>query len=256
MENIDFSNFTLYITILLALGLFVFLKILTRSLPAMLPAEDYRKNILRYKSLFEVLVWIIFITWSVRYLHQNNQPYSIALFVLLFLFLIYTGWIGLKDFVSGAMLKAGHRLTINETIKVEGYQGTITRFGATSLILESDSGETIYLPYSFLFGKIIVKSHPAESILRYTFRIEIARTASIREAIDQVYRFILNLPWISLTKEPQIKPISETADGQLVEVTLYSFEKRHFQDMEKLIKEKFALNQHTHDIVQNKANNK
>jgi hypothetical protein len=255
MENIDFSNFTLYITMLLALGLFLFLKILTRTLPTLLPAEDYRKNILRYKSLFEVLVWIIFITWSVRYLYQNNQPYSAALFVLLFLFLIYTGWIGLKDFVAGAVLKAGHKLTMNETIKVDGYQGTITRFGATSLILESDSGETVYLPYSFLFGKVIIKSHPAESILRYTFRIEIARTESVRAAIDQVYRFILNLPWISLIKEPQIKPVSETSNGQLVEITLYAFENNHFQDMEKLIKEKFAVIQNSDSIARNKANN-
>lgn len=241
MENIDFSNITLYVFIVIALALFFGLRLLTWLLPALIHGEERRKIVWRYKSLFEMFLWGLFLIWAVRYLYQSNQPYSVALFALLILFLLFSGWIGLKDFVAGAFLKAGHKLALNESIKVGDYLGTIIRFGYSSLVLETDSGETVYLPYSYLFGKVIVKSHPAESILRYTFRIEIPPVSSIREAIEDMYLFVLNLPWISLTKEPQIKSMSETSSGHLLEITLYSFEKKHFQDMEKMIKEKYAV---------------
>jgi hypothetical protein len=243
MENFDFSNITLYVFIVIALALFFGLRVLTWLLPALIRGEERRKIVWRYKSLFEMFVWGLFLIWAVRYLYQSNQPYSVALFVLLILFLLYSGWIGLKDFVAGAFLKAGHKLALNESIKVGDFLGTIIRFGYSSLVLETDSGETVYLPYSYLFGKVIVKSHPAESILRYTFRVEIPPVASIRKAIEEINLFVLNLPWISLTKEPQIKSMSETSSGHLLEITLYSFAKNHFQDMEKLITERFAIPQ-------------
>jgi hypothetical protein len=243
MENFDFSNITLYVFIVIALALFFGLRVLTWLLPALIRGEERRKIVWRYKSLFEMFVWGLFLIWAVRYLYQSNQPYSVALFVLLILFLLYSGWIGLKDFVAGAFLKAGHKLALNESIKVGDFLGTIIRFGYSSLVLETDSGETVYLPYSYLFGKVIVKSHPAESILRYTFRVEIPPVASIRKAIEEINLFVLNLPWISLTKEPQIKSMSETSSGHLLEITLYSFAKNHFQDMEKMITERFAIPQ-------------
>ncbi len=241
MESIDISNINLYVFIALALILFFLLRLFTWLLPELFPKEEHRKIVLRYKSLLELGVWIIFIIWSVQYLRNTNQPYAIALFFLLILLIIFAGWTGLRDYIAGAILKAGHKLTLNETVKVKDFTGKIIRFGSTNLVLESDSGETVYLPYSFLLGKVIVKAHPAESILRHTFRIEIAKRESISDSLTSIRIFILNLPWTSLTKEPQIKPVGETSSGQLVEITLYAFEKDHFQDMEQMIKSKFAV---------------
>ena len=47
-----------------------------------------------------------------------------------------------------------------------------------------------------------------------------------------------------IKKEPQIRYVTDTTyDKQIIEVTLYSIEKEHFQDMERLIKEKFSTSQ-------------
>lgn len=241
MESIDFSNINLYVFMALALILFFMQRLFTWLLPELFPKEEHRKFVQRYKTLFELGVWIVFIIWSVQYLQSTNQPYAIALFLLLILLVVFTGWTGLRDYIAGAIIKAGQKLSINEVVKVQDFTGKIIRFGSTNLVLESDSGETVYLPYSFLLGKAIVKAHPAESILRHTFRIEIAKREAISDSLTDIRIFILNLPWTSLTKEPQIKPVGESGSGQLVEITLYAFEKGHFQDMEHLIKSKFAL---------------
>lgn len=240
MINIDFSNFGLYLSLFLAMVLFFVLRLISWLLPVVVPGEEQRKIVLRYKSLVELVIWIVFIIWAVQYLHYSNRWYAYGLFAMLFLLTVYSGWIGLKDVIAGAFLKAGHRLTINEIIRVGDIQGKIMRFGHTSLILETDSGETIYLPYSFLFGKVIIKSHPAESIHRHTFQLEVAKTESIQETIDSMRIFILNLPWISLKRDPQIRPLSELTTGQPIEITIFSIEKEHFPEIEKLVKTRFA----------------
>lgn len=240
MKSIDFSNFGIYLLLFLAMALFFVLRLLSWFLPVIVPGQEQRKMVLRYKSLIELVIWIVFIIWSVQFLYHSNQPYAAALFLILFLLTVYSGWIGLKDVIAGAFLKAGHRLSIYELIKVGDIAGKIIRFGHTSLVLETDTGETVFLPYSFLFGKVITKLHPAESIHRHTFQFEIALTEPTREAIDRMRSFILNLPWISLKRDPQIRPLAETPTGQPIEITLFSIEKEHFQDMEKLIKSKFS----------------
>lgn len=241
MINIDFSNFGLYLSLFLAMVLFFVLRLTSWLLPVVVPGEEQRKIVLRYKSLIELAIWIVYIIWAVQYLHYSNRWYAYGLFAMLFLLTVYSGWIGLKDVIAGAFLKAGHRLTINEIIRIGDIQGKIIRFGHTSLVLETDSGETIYLPYSFLFGKVIIKSHPAESIHRHTFQLEIAKTESIQETIDSMRIFILNLPWISLKRDPQIRPLSELTTGQPIEITIFSIEKEHFPEIEKLVKTRFAL---------------
>ncbi|MBE0638511.1 MAG: mechanosensitive ion channel [Bacteroidales bacterium] len=240
MRNIDFSNFGLYLLLFLSMALFFALRLISWLLPVIVPGEEQRKIVLRYKSLVELVVWIVFIIWAVQYLFYSNQSYAVALFALLFLLTVYSGWIGLKDVIAGAFLKAGHRLTLNEIIRVGEIGGKIIRFGHTSLVLETDSGETVFLPYSFLYGKVIIKSHPAESIHRHTFQIEIAKSESTRDVTERIRSFILTLPWISLKKDPHIRPLSETSTGQPIEITLFSIDKEHFQDMERLIKLKFA----------------
>lgn len=241
MANFSFSNFGAYTLLILALALFFALRLITWIFPLLVPNAERRKIALRYKSLVELLIWIVFMIWSVQFLYSSNQPYAYALFLLLFLITAYMSWIGLKDMIAGAFLKAGHKLSVNEVIRVDDYSGKIIRFGHTALQLETDSGETLFLPYSFLFGKVIIKSQPTESIHRHTFQFDVILTSSTRETIESIRAFVLTLPWTSLKKEPQIRPISESAaGGQVIEVTLFSIEKEHFQDMEKLIKERFS----------------
>jgi len=242
MANFSFSNFGAYTLLILALALFFALRLVTWIFPLLVPNAERRKIALRYKSLVELLIWIVFMIWSVQFLYSSNQPYAYALFLLLFLITAYMSWIGLKDMIAGAFLKAGHKLSVNEVIRVDDYSGKIIRFGHTSLLLETDSGETLFLPYSFLFGKVIIKSQPTESIHRHTFQFDAVLTGTSRETTESIRGFILTLPWTSLKKEPQIKPVAESVNGgQVIEITLFAIEKEHFQDMEKLIKERFSL---------------
>ncbi len=238
--NLEFSNIALYVVILLAIGLFAFFRLMTWLVPLLVLNARRRRYAWRYAALAELFLWIFFLVWSVNFLSHNNELYALGLFLILFLFTLYSAWIGLKDFVSGALFKSTGNFSINESIRVGEYSGRVIRFGRTGLVLETGSGETIFIPYTYLSGKVIVKSHPAETILSYTFRMEVPGTAYLPDTINDIRTYILTLPWSSLVKEPQVKAAGETKNGQLLEITVFSIEKDYFMEMENLVKERFG----------------
>ncbi len=238
--HIEFSNIALYTFLLLSAGLFFLFRILNWLLPILIFKKGKRKLAWRYTAIVELFVWTGFLIWSVNFLTNNNQLYAIGLLVILFVFTFWAFWIGLRNFIAGAIFKTNRNLHLNDTIKVSEYQGKIMKFTSNKLVLESESGEIIYMPYVSLSGKTIIKLHPAEAILNYTFRFEIPKDADILVTIDKVYNDIINLPWSSLKKEPQIKPLHKTENGFMLEATVFSMEKEYFPEIEKAVKQRFV----------------
>lgn len=240
-QLLEFSNIALYTVILLAIGLFLLFRLLTWLVPILMLKNDKRKYAWRYTALVELLAWIAFLIWSVNFLSGSNPIYAIGLFILLFFFTFYTAWIALKDFIVGAFFKANTHFKINETLKIGDYTGKILKFKPSGIILETESGETIYLPYSTIMGKAVVKSNPAETILSHTFRMEIPKTDKLSVTIRSIQDDIILMPWASLKKSPQVKPVAETTDKEVLDITIFSIEKDYFLEMENLLKQKYTL---------------
>ncbi len=238
--HIEFSNISLYTFLLLSISLCFLFRILNWLLPILIFKKGKRKLAWRYTAIVELFVWVGFMIWSVNFLSTNNQLYAIGLFVIVFAFTFWALWNGLRDFIAGAIFKINRNLYLNDTIKVSEYHGKIMKFTSNKLVLETELSEIIYVPYILLSGKTIIKLHPADAILNYTFRFEIPNDADIRQTIDKVYSDIINLPWSSLKKEPQIKPLHETENGFMLEATVFSMEKDYFPEIEKAVKQRFV----------------
>lgn len=239
-EILNFSNRSLYTVIIVAVGLFFIFRLLSWLLPLLLLRKDKRKQAWRYTSLAELMAWILLSIWAINFLGESSPVYAIGILILLFALIFYTAWIALKDFVAGAFFKTINHFKLNETLKIGEYSGKIAKFTPSAIILETESGETIYFPYSYLYGKVIIKSNPAETILSHTFKFEISETKNLSATIDNIYNDILNMPWASLKKSPQVNPLMETNTGHMIELTIFSIEKEYFLDMENLIKSKYA----------------
>jgi len=237
--HIEFSNIALYTFLLLSISLFFFFRLLNWLLPILIFRKGKRKLAWRYTAMTELFVWSGFLIWSVNFLANNNQLYAVGLFIILFLFTLWAVWIGLRDFIAGAIFKTNRNLNLNDSVKIDEYSGKIIKFTSNRLVLETESGEIIYIPFASLYGKTIIKSHPAETILNYTFKLEIAKDADIQMTTEKINTDIINLPWSSLKKEPQIKPLGETESGFMLEVTVFSMEKDYFPEIEKVVKRRF-----------------
>lgn len=247
MEQVDihtaFSNAAIYRVILVAAALFLFFRIIWWLLPLIFFNKTNKAFIRRFSAIAELTAWVGFLLWAVNYVWDKNRYYAVGLFVLLFIFVFWILWLSVRDFLAGAVFKLTHKLRISDSIKIGEYSGKITKFTATHLILESETSEIICLPYSKLPGLPVIKSHPAETIFNHTFRVVIPGDKNIQDTMDQIYKELINLPWSSMKKAPQMKSLGETENGYTIEITAFSIDKEYFPEIEKTIKRKYGISQ-------------
>lgn len=242
LPNIEFSRFAVYLFLFLAVILFSFFRILGRVAPLLPVKKEKRRTLTRYLPVLEIFAWGFFFIWTIQYFWKNNQMYSVGLFLILVLLLLWVAWFVLKDFIAGAVFRANSSFKIQDTVQIEEYTGKIIDFRSRNIVIETGNGETIYYPYSKVLGKVIIKSIPAEMIRNKTIFLTISKDKSLIDTISNIRTDILNLPWSSIKKEPQIKPITENIDSFELEIVIFALETEYFYKIESYIKENYSIN--------------
>ncbi len=236
----ELSRGEIYLFLLLAIIIFLLFRVLNRSLPFISVRKKWRKVLLNYLPVIEMAAWFVYIIWAIQYLWEGNRLYALELSIILSLFVLAVSWFSLRDFIAGAVFKASGRFLKNETVKIGEYAGRITGFESRNLILETEKGETIYIPYNKVLGTVIVKSHPAENVLSHTFRLKLNDISNSMEVMNRLKISILTSPWSSLKKDPQIRLIdSEDKSVSVFEITVYAIEEEYFVQLEKYIRSLF-----------------
>ncbi|MCD4737003.1 MAG: mechanosensitive ion channel [Bacteroidales bacterium] len=239
---LEFSQPDVYLFIFLAIIIFGFFRLMKRIIPLIPVKLSSRKLLVRLMPLVEMFIWLIFFIWSIQFFWNNNQLYAIELSIILAVFIVWISWFSLRDFIAGAMFKANREFSENEHIVIEDNEGKIIGMKSRYLILETEEGENIYIPYSRIIGKKIVKSYPAESLMGHSFTIEIKTYGHADEQIfkSSIKSFILSLPWASITKDPQINPSGITDSGNpIYNITVYTPVKEYFSKIENEVRNRF-----------------
>jgi len=242
LPDIEFSRFAVYLFLFLAVVLFLFFRIPGKVVPLLPIKKEMKRSLTRYLPALEIFSWGFFFIWTIQYFWKNNQMYSVGLFFILILLMLWVSWYSLKDFIAGAVFRANSSFKIQDTIQIEQYVGKIVDFQSRNIVVETDSGETIHYPYSKLLGKVIIKSIPAEMIRNKTIFLNISKDSSLIETITNIRSDILNLPWSSIKKEPQIKPIGENNDSFELEIVIFALETEYFYKIESYLKENYSIN--------------
>jgi len=239
---LEFSQPDVYLFIFLATIIFGFFRLMKRIIPVIPVKLSYRKLMIRLMPLVEIFFWLIFFIWSIQFFWNNNQLYAIELSIILSVFIVWISWFALRDFIAGAMFKANREFSENEHIVIDDNEGKIIEMKSRYLILETEEGENIYIPYSKIIGKKIVKSYPAESLMGHSFTIEIKMKGYTdeQEFKSSVKSFILSLPWASLTKDPQVSPSGNTdPENPVYHITVYTPVKEYFSKIENEVRKRF-----------------
>ncbi len=224
IKAIEFSSFAIYYFLLLAVILFFVFRLLHKTSRVLPFRPGINRKISGAMPMLELACWIVYFVWGIQFFSHNNHLYSGGLFVILILLALWFIWQVFKDFIAGAIFRISKDFNKNEIIRIGEYKGKIEKFGLHELILETEAGEHIYLPYSSLSNKAIIKSNPAEMIRAYTFRLLDTQSQNISEAQQSILKNLISLPWTSLTKTPQLSFRDRTQNGLLFEVTFYTYE--------------------------------
>ena len=237
--ELDFSNWAVFKFLIAGVFLWLLLRLLKYLMPFVIKRKENKRYVRRYLPSFELLLWFVFVIISIDLFLKTGNIVGYGLLILVFLFIIWFTFFVLKDLMSGVIFKLTDHFSKDDTLKVSKYSGKIVNFGRSSLELETENGKSIYIPYSKIIGAVNIKTDPAEKISRYNFKLETKKDISLREKTELIKQAIMVLPWSSIKKSPIIKPVGETENSYIFEITIFSLEKEYFHKIENNIKEQF-----------------
>ena len=239
MFNWELSNRAVFIFLLLGLAVFFTFRVLKFLSPKLLKRKRYQQLFNNLLPIIELFTWVLFFIWAVEFFMTRHFLLAFVVFILLMLTVYWLFRFAIKDFVAGIVFKSGGNFNLNENVEIGNFTGKITKFGLRSLILETEKGKTICLPYSLVLQQVSIKSHLAETIASHTFRLKTAKKHSLDKTVDEIRTSIFNLPWSSIKKSPQVKLISEDDKFFYFDITVYSVEQEYFYKIENQLKERF-----------------
>jgi small-conductance mechanosensitive channel len=175
--------------------------------------------------------------WCVGQLVQNEVWSSIGVLIIILLVVILLFWLVIRDYMSGIILKTDGSIKQNDWIRVQNIEGRITELGNRTMVVTADSGETITIPYSAISGEISAKPNPGEKLLNNSFEIKLSKLTDVESSVDQLRKGILNAPWSSVKKVPEIKLVGDQQQYYRFEINLYSIRMVHFQKIKDYLTE-------------------
>jgi small-conductance mechanosensitive channel len=243
MDTTSFSIFQFSIIVFLMVGalIFIFFRLFRYMMQFIrLPVQQV-EFFNKYLPVAELIVWIIFLLWSIQYLGSRGQLISLVPFLVFIILILYLSWYSLKDITTGVIFKTGKTHHINDHISVAGITGKITAMGMRNLEIEDYSGQIVTIPYSKIVGNIMLKSYPSQSLLSHNFRMKITvdENTDIFSTVENIRTSILTLPWSSQKKEPKIIFEKESKGFFMLSITIFSLEESYFKKTEKILQHQF-----------------
>lgn len=243
MDTTSFSIFQFSIIVFLMVGalIFIFFRLFSYMMQFVRLPIHQVEFFNKYLPVAELIVWIIFLLWSIQYLGSRGQLITLVPFLVFIILILYLAWYSLKDITTGVIFKTGKTHHINDHISVAGITGRITAMGMRNIEIEDYSGQIVTIPYSKIVGNIMLKSYPSQSLLSHNFRMKIAanENTDIFRTIDNMHISILTLPWSSQKKEPKISIELETDQYYTLSITIFSLDESYFKRTEKYLQEQY-----------------
>lgn len=206
MTNINFSSYVLNLfwTLLIAVGLFLLLKFISKSINYFIVEAKFNQKVRNAFFIFQIFIWIFFIVIVFNSSSLKGLTYNPVFLVVVGVVLLLVVLTAGKDIFAGFALRIEESLTLNSTIKSEAASGKIVKLGLRSVTLQPGNGETIRLPYSQLTSSRITLSKSESKFKTFETEIKIQQKESPEETKQIIKTEILNSPYCSIKQSPEI----------------------------------------------------
>jgi len=238
--EIEFSNFAIYRFILTGILIFFIFRFLKFLIPIFFKKKHRRKTVEKFFPIAELTFWLAFFGWAIEYFLAHNQLFALGVFVILIFISFWISMYVLKDIIAGVVFKAGGMFSLHEMVAIGDYKGKICNFGQQSLELETEAGQTIFIPYSVAMKAVKLKVGQSESLAGHSFELKIPKKKELEKLTTDLKTSILNLPWSSLNKMPVIKLSDNSAQQYTLKLTVYALDEKYFYRIESYLREKYV----------------
>lgn len=180
----------------------------------------------------EFLVWTGWLFWVIRLLVRSDAVYVYFTMGIAFLLFGAVAWFLLRDVVAGIIFRLQHDLRANQSVQVADRAGRLLRLGATTLVLESTTGEQLKIPYTQLINQTVVRNEASDVVQSFDFLLQVPKTLSKDRWLRTLPEQVLLLPWASAQRRPVVQWQSEGPETHTFELRVHSLNAQHAQLIE------------------------
>jgi hypothetical protein len=225
------------IVILVAVLIFLGIKILRLGLKYLLDRYsrlDFLRNIM---IVTEFLIWLIFVFQSTNFLFSDNFYYQYLVISFILIFLGFLTWFFIRDIFAGFIFRIRYSLKAGDYISTGSLSGQVKSQRLSSIKLITKKGLILNIPYTKMINEVITekgfRGTPEEHILQLQVDLSLGRT----NAEELIRTALLNTPWTNLKEEPVIRFLKENEKGYFFEITLFYVKMKHMKFIEMAMDE-------------------
>lgn len=190
--------------VILALVLWVLLRLGWRAIHLIEPGNRFRRLLLRYFPLLEFGLWLWLVFRFAEAVFSDLAYYEVVMGIMAVALIAALGWYLLRDFLSGIIMKTEIAFEKGQYIKTEIASGKISKLGYRCIILETDEGEKIRIPYSRLNNQLLSLPAGEDASHSHVIELLVERNRQAGELQREISTRLFNMPWVITGFAPQV----------------------------------------------------
>ncbi len=208
LDDLQISGLGLIVVLLAAFVLFAALGA-GRWLLGLVPLSKARRATLaRIRPVVEALIAVIYLLIAVPIVFAGHNEFTPLVLAVLLFGMIGVSWFAIRDFVNGMFIKAAKLCELGDRVDVEGARGVVRQLGYRVLVLATDEGDEIVIPYGRLSRRSIVRTRRTEGAHRHDFELELPRGEDPLVAIARIKQLASTSHWSSVARAPELEVLA------------------------------------------------
>lgn len=221
---------------ILAVILVLLLRLAYRALHLIEPGRRVRRILLRYFPMMEFAIWLWFIFRASSVAFSQYPYHNIVMSAIALSLVLVFGWYLLRDLVAGMVIKTESSLEKDQFLKTELASGRIKRLGYRSVVLETDHGDKIRIPYTRLNKLLLTRPAEEEASQSHVIEMLVDRKHQAEMIKKDITSQLLNMPWVVTGSPPEVIVSAKDKVHFLVEIRFNVIKKDHVTLVEENIK--------------------
>lgn len=236
MLHINKSLFPILVFVFSGIIIFILFRYIHKFSRTVKLTNKSKQQLQRNIPYVEILVWLIFLSWSIGYFLYKNDVFAVVISVIILLGVFWFSRYALKNIVAGFIFRSTSGFFVDDQIEVNNIFGRIVKLSYLFVEIESSKGNQLQIPYSQIEDKIRKKSTSGDLASGYSFEIEIEQKADFEKITKLIEQTIISSPYSALNKWPKIEITEQTDKHKILEITVFALNKKYHQIIEDEIR--------------------
>ncbi len=245
MDNLNFlsSGHIFFVIIVWATVFYVAIRLVKKYLPLIWGMKLSKQKFDYYFAIGESVVWGVFLLIAANWLLSKSVFFGVAFILFILALSIILVFVYFRDYMAGLSLKMENNIAKGDYISFGEIKGRVVALNVRNIEVETEAGETIYIPYHILSaGAFSIKRQDTSKIQSFAFEFECDTSGNLSVLEDEIVKFLYGLPWVRMKPQPAVS----FEEGR-AKVVVYPVSKDFVFDIEKAVKEKFETKQEQND---------